>query len=642
VSESLLESPVALPAPRTHSSAAASIGSGRSTTCDLLAALVVGLFFFASWSYFVPAHSGVDQNGYLVGGRMFAENLSMEYRPILPGARTEFDPHQFVGRMWVGAELGTPRERYFPKYPLGYPFLVAAALWVGGEGGGPIAAYWINPVAMVLAVAATYLLVRQVAGALPGLCATLIFASSPVTMGLATNPNSHATAVCAVTWGMYLLLRWWKLRGRARAIAAGLLLGYAATIRYTEATLVLPILLVLAFTLRRASWREAGMLLLGWTIPVVLLVICNLATMGTVTGYDSTNESLGFSLDYAAENWETMIRQLGGIGLYFIFPFSVLGLLWMFWWEWKLASVLAAWIVPCMLVYTFYYWAPDPLAAQQQGVYISYLRFFLTIMPALVACAFWLFAKLIELAKASQQPAPLAAASLAMGVATCVSLAVHLRNSTFAAEEDQNRRLLLKMNADEVLAAAPPHAVIFAADTQLLHQLQFVRDYSLYNGETFNRTFVQNLPNVKPDEPQGWEPGRRESLYKRLKDVGQPQLDDQARRIINAALASGRRVFFVAQGKEDDPTVRRRRASAQSRSARVADIVTRFATPDRFETELIAGWNQPIVRPAQNEGRQRNKRPDMRGVERRNTFWQIVEVTKKPPAAATSPTTRAK
>lgn len=617
--------------------------SASELICDLLAVLLVGAFFLASRAYFVPAHSGVDQNGYLVGGRLFAENLSMEYIPILPGARSEFDPHQFVGRMWVGAELGTPRERYFPKYPLGYPLLVAGALWIGGPTWGPVAAYGINPVAMALAIAATYLLAREIAGALPGFCATAVFASSPVTMGLATSPNSHATAVCAVAWGMYLLLRWWHAHGRARALAAGLLLGYAATIRYTEATLILPILLVAWFSFRREAWREPCLLILGWAIPIALLILHNFATMGTVTGYDSTNESLGFSLHYAAENWETMIRQLGGIGLYFIFPFSVLGLLWMFWWNWKQASVLAAWIIPCMLAYVFYYWAPDPLAAQQQGVYISYLRFFLKIMPALVACGFWLFARLIELARNTQQPATIAAATLAMGVATCASVAVHLQNSTFAAEDDQNRRLLLQMNTEEILAAAPAHAAIFSADTQLLHHLQFVGDYALYNGETFNKSFVQNLPNLRPDEPQAWEPGRRESLYKRLKDASQPQLDDQARRIINSALSSGRRVFFVVPGRENDPTIRRRRNFIPARSPRIPELVTRFATPERFDTELVASWNQPIVRPAMPDpAGPRNKRPDMRGIERRSTFWQIIEVKKKVPAPATSPAGGAK
>ena len=82
-------------------------------------------------------------------------------------------------------------------------------------------------------------------------------------MGLTTNPNSHATAVCCATWGMYLLIRWWQLRERGvvvqqrwRPLGAGLLLGYAATIRYSEATLLLPLMLVAIFNfLRRDSAR---------------------------------------------------------------------------------------------------------------------------------------------------------------------------------------------------------------------------------------------------------------------------------------------------------------------------------------------------------------------------------------------------
>jgi hypothetical protein len=637
--------PAALPAPQAQTRSAGSLPSlvERENALDhwiwnLLAAAVVVGFLFANWCYWIPAHPGVDQNGYLVGGRMFAQNLSMELRPIRPGAMNEFDPHQLVGRMWVGANLGTPDERYFPKYPLGFPFLVSLCLWIGGATWGPIAAYWINPIAMTLALAATFLLMRALAGSFAALCGLVVFASSPVTMALTDNPNSHATAVCCAAWGMYLLIRWWQSRGAWRAFGAGFLLGYAATIRYSEGTLFLPLALVIAFNMRwreKESYKQAGVAFLGWLIPVALLVTYNLAAMGTITGYDSTNESLGFSLDYAAENWETMIRQLGGIGLYFVFPFSVLGLVWMFWWSWRVATVLAAWIVPCMLVYTFYYWAPDPQAAQQQGVYTGYLRFFMTILPALAACAYWLFARLIRLAQATHQGAPQFVAVLAMGLTTWIALAVHLQNSTFAAEEDQLRRLMLKMNADEVLASAPAGAVIFCPDTPLVHHLQFVRDYTLYTGETFNKAFVSSLPSLRPDEPQGWEPGRRDALYKRLKDQSQQQLDEQAKRVLASALNAGRRVFFVAPGRENDPFVRRRRAEANGRAAQAAEFVKRFATPDRFDTEVVAGWNLPIVRPPVADAgvKQRGKRADMRGIERKNMYWQIVEVTKKEPGA---------
>ena len=101
--------------------------------------------------------------------------------------------------MWIGTDLGLPTERYYPKYPLGLPVLVAIAMKIGGT----TLPYWINPIAMTLAVAATFLLIRQVLGSFPALMGMLIFATSPVTLALTNDTNSHATTVCCVTWGMY-------------------------------------------------------------------------------------------------------------------------------------------------------------------------------------------------------------------------------------------------------------------------------------------------------------------------------------------------------------------------------------------------------------------------------------------------------
>src|SRR5690606_17935688 len=75
----------------------------------------------------------------------------------------------------------------------------------------------------------------------------ILLGSSPVTLYLATNPNSHASTLACVVWGMVLLLRWWRCGGLWTARGAGWLLGYAATIRYTEGLLILPLALVAIF-----------------------------------------------------------------------------------------------------------------------------------------------------------------------------------------------------------------------------------------------------------------------------------------------------------------------------------------------------------------------------------------------------------
>ena len=296
--------------------------------------------------------------------------------------------------------------------------------------------------------------------------------------------------------------------------------------------------------------------------------------------------------------------------------------------------VLAAWFVPGAVIYTFYYWSPDPV--NQPPSFISYMRFFLTVLPALVVAAFWLFDQLGE-----HVPKPLAQA--ACSLVTLIAIAVQLQSSTFAAETDHANRLMLATNAQQVQDAAPNHSVIFAQDMNLLHHLQFVGDYLLYTGETFNKWFIDSLPQMDPNEPQGWDPGRRDALYNRLKTLNQQQLDDQARQLMTAALDSGRRVFFLISRRENDPPPRQRRANAPAAVARLAfpggDLVRRFAA-DRFDFDVVSHWSTPIMRPVVPQPNRPLRRRVEINLDRRNTLWQIVEITKKPPAPPAPPPTR--
>ena len=98
----------------------------RRWTFTAAAIAIAAGFLYACWCFWVPANAGTDQNGYLYGGRKLAETGTMKYAPVDP-ATGQFDPHQFVGNMWVGADYSKPTERFYPKYPIGLPLIIGSA-----------------------------------------------------------------------------------------------------------------------------------------------------------------------------------------------------------------------------------------------------------------------------------------------------------------------------------------------------------------------------------------------------------------------------------------------------------------------------------------------------------------------------------
>ncbi len=505
-----------------------------------LAVLTALLFLYYIGAQNVESHGGVDQNGYLVGGKRLAEYGSMAFSPK-DSVTGKADPFQVVGRMWIGADLGTPDERYYPKYPIGLPLLMAAVWRLFGAG----AVFWISPVSAALALLGTFLFVRKLAGSVMAWLAEVAVAFSPAMLSLGPNPNSHAATLACVACGMFLLLRWHQSDGNRwfSGMAGGFLLGASVTIRYTEGLLVLPLLVAVATTLRWRSWRswfDGGAVLAAWALPVGLLVCHNLAAFGHLTGYDPCNESTGFAWDYFRDNWETMLRQLDSNGLFLLFPLGLAGLVALFPHRRDIALILAGWIVPCLLVYTFYYWAPDNM---------GYMRFFLTVLPALAAAAFWLLSRLPWLTAGGRGAPPggwdRASAPLAAGLVTGLSLLAGVESMKTPMLNDFLNRDALRTAEQTLTRTMPPGSLLFAQDNSLLHHLQFTTDFVIYNVDAFDRRIIQGFKKVQPDEPQGFQPQRQQFLLERFGEWTQPQFLRAEQGIIKTAIAGGRRVFFV-------------------------------------------------------------------------------------------------
>jgi 4-amino-4-deoxy-L-arabinose transferase-like glycosyltransferase len=540
-----------------------------------LALAVAALFLLATHRYWVPADPNVDENAYLVSGKLLAQTGSPGFVPP--------DPYSLVGMMWISA----PEGRVYPKYPLGQTLLVAAAV----KAFGLRAAYLVNPLLMTLALLGAFLLVREAAGSFAGLLAMLTMATSPALLAETNDPDSHASCVFFTTWGMFLLLRWWRAGRPVHAALAGLLLGLSAITRYTEGLLLLPMALVALFQLegrdRRRSLAGVAALVAGWLLPVAGQVAFNLRVLHRLTGYGATHESTAFTLGSLELHAGQVLRQFFTLGLPLLFPLAVAGLALLTLRERRLGIVLWAWVLPNLLLYMAYYWAPDDIA---------HTRLFLSIYPPLALGMAWLLTRPLPLADGVRrwlQPALALALVLscgAFGVREGLPVLTSIR-------QDQQQA----WDAGAAALAAAPAGSAFFGPQQVLLYLQYVgRDYRLYSRALFVPHTIARLENVSPRAPNPLQPERARALYKllkRRKPVGMLRLE---RNLAAAALSEGRRVFLVMPPRE--PSWRQ------------------FASPDLDAGDRRSFHLQPLAHWIgwQEAG------PDH---ERRTLGWELLEVT---------------
>jgi Dolichyl-phosphate-mannose-protein mannosyltransferase len=574
-------------------------GAGMQLAYLALAIVVIVGFFVTAKAFWVPAHPGADQNGYLVGGKLLAEG---KFGGLAPS-----DPYEFVGPMWVA----TARETYYPKYPAGLPAIYAGCLKLFGEHG-TTAAYLVSPILASLALLGVFLLIRGLFGSFAGLIGMLAMAASPDTLDLAINPNSHATTLFCVVWGFYFLLAWWRRRGAWRAVIGAFLIGFAVTVRYSEGLLLLPVVLIVLFNLR---WNRIGdyvvslLTLAAWAAPVGGLLWYNRKFLGTWTGYDSTHESTGFAIKYFLTNWDVLLRTLSTSGLSFLFSLATAGAVLLYRQSWRLGLVVTSWIVPSTLLYASYYWAPDNTAA------LSYGRFFLTILPPLIACAIFFILRAGMLPKPASPLAPpdvrlrwTRLSMIAAGVVVALGSAVDAESATQLLARDQLTNLNLLTATRMVHDNIPAGATIFG-DDNLLRELQFVGDWKLYDYRLFTRAYVDRLGRVDPDDPSPLQFQRSRALYDKLAGKSDGQLFNDQIDLIAAAVSSGQKVYLVLPPRLSNNVTRRTDATR------------------RLEAQVVATWDDLIGPAASRKGQPaKPPRPRRGALDRSDDTWEIVRI----------------
>jgi hypothetical protein len=491
----------------------------------LVMTAAIGFFLKSFWAP-APGRPGIDENGYLVGGKNFSEHGTPGFKPT--------DDYQFVGAMWVRtheetitppAWLPNPLYRwftvkteagwYYPKYPAGLPLLNAAAIRLGGSR----LVFAISPLSMCMAALGIFFLGREIAGSFAGLLAMICLAFNSTALELANDPGSHAPALCMVVWGMFFLIRWWQSGRWWIGAAAGLLLGYAVTIRYTEALLLFPLYpldqilsdtklsdlhphcwqlikvirllpvgpLGIAALLsvrwkKPASYLRAAIPILFWAIPVGALVTLNWFTMGHATGYDVTKESSGFTTGEFLRKWDFALHEMYLFGLFLLMPLGLAGLIMMYRSSWRTALLLTLWLVPGSLLYTAYYWGLN-----LQGV--AFLRFFLTLFPPLILGALWLLRSAGIGARTNRQEGSIVA-SLTAGLFTFGAAAIGLMATLPTLEWQHRGNINLDYSAKRILAKmdARQDKIVFLDEgifPQLLQDMQFMAHGNWYSSDAF-------------------------------------------------------------------------------------------------------------------------------------------------------------
>ena len=327
-----------------------SVQQRRKVPFSLIAAmLVVVIHFVFIMTFFEPAISPPDANGYFAQAKLIANEH-----------RTYFETEsvlQYVGAHW----LKTEDNKYFSRYPPGFPAILAAVFRIFG----PEAALLVNPLMASLSLLALFLVCRSWIDEWWGLLAAALMAFNPVVNQHALAGDSHTSTLFFLIWALFFLARWAETHSFWWAFVTGLFIGIIPAIRYPEALFVFAFGIFVILNLRddSAAWRSLIAGMIGFAIPFSALCIRNHLAFGAFwkTGYGFTDEQVVCSWNYFISHSLQYLQKIQSEGSGLLFGPGLLGIAFLCARRdtWKRGILLAALVVPVTLLYMSYFWPAD-------------------------------------------------------------------------------------------------------------------------------------------------------------------------------------------------------------------------------------------------------------------------------------------
>ncbi len=454
--------------------------------------LAVVLVFYA-WIQvvnFTPASGEDDVDGYLTVAKRMARG-----EPI---SQVQADPFLYHSHVWVQNDSA----KVAPKYDPGYPALMAAAWWLGGDK----AMFWVSPLAGGLALVGAFLLFRLWLAPFTAVVALITMACNPMFINYTAYPLTHAADLGFITWGMYFLWRWLRTPSIGGGILAGLILGAAGLVRHASSVLLLLVGVAVVAVIWRRGWGRAVGPVSGVLLAVAVVLAAgaayNMAVFGApfLSGYGLSGEQSAFSRAYLLNHYVNLDIGLIVQCFYFLFPLAVVGILVADSWPERLMRL--AWLSSLYGVYAAYYWVTPNM---------SYYRFMFGLLPLVIGMAY----RLIEIVPAGRWTRH------GVMLLVCVGVSVHHAQELRVAFEGKTIVTGARASvtvAEVVAACLPDNAVIFS--TPPFHQfLGTQKQFCQYNLDVFAKNYVQGAFLTWAD--QGSEVSQKRSYWQRQSPRGQ-------------------------------------------------------------------------------------------------------------------------